>query len=258
MEDCSWNMDFSYDYYRKILSLLRKNFHLCLFHESPNYIDKNLNKPVALLRHDVDLDIEKALKMAEIEASKGVYSCFMFLTNCYFYSLSDNSVISAIQSIKKMGHEVGLHYDIHNNNNNNNNESELIKMEISKIEDIISSKVCSISFHRPSPIYINGPTHVNGMVNTYASSLMNCYLSDSKGRWRNGEPIPMIRNNKNNILQLLVHPIWWGKNHIPASERLQEFFNKKTIGMSNRDVDILDNELSKHLTLARSGRLNKK
>ena len=252
MCNSSWDLDFSYDYYREILFLLKKDFYLCSFFESPRYTGKQLDRPVAVLRHDIDLDINKALTMAEIEASIGVYSCFMFLTNCTFYSIDDNSVASAIRSIKKMGHDVGIHYDIHQDKNST------IEVECCRLEYIIGSKIQSISFHRPIPKYINGPTYIGGRINAYASDLMNWYLSDSKGAWREGEPLAIIKNykNKNNrILQLLVHPIWWGIEGGTASKKLQEFFDNRTIGMSIEDKDSFDNKLSKHLTVTRIGKL---
>ena len=248
-----WNLDFSYDYYREIIALLKRDFNLCSFHESPKYIGKRLDRSIAILRHDIDLDIDKALIMAEIESNMGVCSCFMFLTNCAFYSIEDDTVSSAIRSIKEMGHDIGIHYDIHQDKNST------IEIECSRLEDILNSVVKSISFHRPISEYLNGPIYIGDRVNTYASDLMNNYLSDSKGIWREGEPLTMIKNYRNKtdvILQLLVHPIWWGCEGVTASEKLQEYFENRTIGMSQKDKSYFDNELSKHLTVIRSGKLN--
>ena len=183
MCNSSWDLDFSYDYYREILFLLKKDFYLCSFFESPRYTGKQLDRPVAVLRHDIDLDIDKALIMAEIESNMGVCSCFMFLTNCAFYSIEDDTVSSAIRSIKEMGHDIGIHYDIHQDKNST------IEIECSRLEDILNSVVKSISFHRPISEYLNGPIYIGDRVNTYASDLMNNYLSDSKGIWREGEPL---------------------------------------------------------------------
>ena len=163
------------------------------FHESPQYIGKRLDRPIAILRHDIDLDVDKALIMAEIESNMGVCSCFMFLTNCAFYSIEDDSVSSAIRSIKEMGHDIGIHYDI------NQDKNSTIEIECSRLEDILNSVVKSISFHRPISEYLNGPIYIGDRVNTYASDLMNNYLSDSKGIWREGEPLTMIENYRNKI-----------------------------------------------------------
>ena len=255
MDSYSWMEDFSYGYYIKILSLLENKFQFCSFYESIRYIGKYADPPIVLLRHDVDLDVDKALIMAKIEANMGISSCFMFLTNCPFYSINDSSVISAIQNIREMGHEIGLHYDSHQCKDTGSN-IDLIEAECYNLESSIGSIISSISFHRPLPKYINGPTFINGRVNAYASGLMESYLSDSKGRWRDGEPISIIENyEKHGILQLLVHPIWWGDTHLSAPKKLQDFFNNKTKNISKRDARVFDNKLTEHLTVVRSDKL---
>ena len=82
------------------------------------------------------------------------------------------------------------------------------------------------------------------------------YRSPKKNR-KLKEYICLYYKNKTDvILQLLVHPIWWGCEGVTASEKLQEFFENRTMGMSQKDKSYFDNELSKHLTVIRSGKLN--
>jgi len=57
-------------------------------------------------------------------------------------------------------------------------------------------------------------------VNAYAAPLMESYLSDSAGVWRAGEPLAAIGEMHGPVLQVLIHPIWWGPEHAPAAERL--------------------------------------
>lgn len=228
------SFDFSYSYYKKILSLLKNNFDQYLFSEAPIVFNKQHNNPIVFLRHDIDLDLEKALVMAQIEYEHKIKSCYMVMTNCSFYSLQNSSAKSILNEILKMGHEVGLHFDFANSEMRNQNSSinDSIIQQINKdcevLENIIYQKVKAISFHRPMQQFLRGPLNVAGRVNAYSSELMDWYLSDSKGIWREGAPIQFLEKPKKPILQLLVHPIWWGLKHQSSNDRLQSFFEEKT------------------------------
>ena len=62
---------------------------------------------------------------------------------------------------------------------------------------------------------------MDGKVNAYSRELMSWYLSDSAGNWREGEPLPLLSNPDRPLLQLLIHPFWWGEEHMSAGDRLQ-------------------------------------
>jgi len=253
----SWADDFSFDYYRSLLRELADGYIFSSFKESPNCIDGQYDKPVVLLRHDVDLDLHKALEMAKLEWQYGISACYMFLDRCPFYSLEDDSVVDIICSIRGMGHEIGLHYDVHNQTDMIDgdavDETANIRASLARLEKAIAAPVSTLSFHRPLPDYIRGELYVEGRVNAYAGDLMRWYLSDSKGRWREGEPLLLLQRPRGRLLQLLVHPIWWGCEHIVAERRLQQFFERKTDGLSEIETENFDRQLAKHLTLQRSG-----
>ncbi len=254
-----WSSNFSYSYYRKLMLVIKDTYKLHLLHEAPQLLNNLQGRPKILLRHDIDLDLDKALAMAEIESELNISSCYMIMTNCPFYALDDKKTISFLYELDKYGHEIGLHFDFdkqHDRNNDANIDclADAFESSARQLEDIISSKVRSISFHRPLPQFIKGPLLVSGRVNAYSAELMAWYLSDSKGNWRNGEPLPMLENPAKPILQLLVHPIWWGITHMPASNRLQQYFESRTEGLSNDQINDFDNKLSGHLTMHRSGK----
>jgi len=255
--DRSWSLDSSFNYYKKLLHFIKNNYNVCLFHEVPQILRIiGKEKPKILLRHDVDLSIDKALEMAEIENEAGIHSCYMLMTHCPFYSLNDKSKII---HLKKLGHEIALHFD-YSGKSTTNRDVKIddliaeIDRQANLLEEIISSKVEAISFHRPVSSLLLGPLFVGERVNAYSSQLMNWYLSDSKGSWRGGEPLKLLRYPKNPILQMLVHPFWWGDTHISAANRLEEFFQHQTMGLSTDDAKDFDNKLSSHLTITRSGK----
>ena len=54
------NQNFSYSHFQNILEVIKSNFDQYLFYQAPEALKGNHTKPVILLRHDVDLDLEKA------------------------------------------------------------------------------------------------------------------------------------------------------------------------------------------------------
>ena len=67
-------LEFTYRAYQELIELLKKNnYEVCDYY---NY--KKFNKCV-ILRHDVDLSLEKALELAKLENSLGVYSTYYVL-----------------------------------------------------------------------------------------------------------------------------------------------------------------------------------
>jgi hypothetical protein len=108
-----------------------------------------------------------------------------------------------------------------------------------------ASPVRSVSFHRPQPEALRGPLYVAGLLNAYAEPLMRAYFSDSAGRWRVGDPIRALEETTEPVVQLLVHPIWWGDRHQNAPERLQGWLRDQAGRVSAEEA----RELSRALTL---------
>lgn len=73
----------------------------------------NLNR-VFLMRHDIDHDLDTAVKIAEIEADLGIQSTFFALPGSPYWP-SRNRIggdsLQQLLSIQDMGHEVGIHND---------------------------------------------------------------------------------------------------------------------------------------------------
>ena len=77
-------MDFTYTAYKGLIhSLLQNGYQIS------TYKDWQTTSKCAILRHDIDNDIEKALTLAEIEKSAwgGVKSTFFVLVTSDFYNI---------------------------------------------------------------------------------------------------------------------------------------------------------------------------
>src|SRR5262249_23738771 len=61
------------------------------------------------LRHDIDLSLDAALRMAELEAEHGVETTYLLMTESVFYNLASSEGVTAIERLRELGHAVGLH-----------------------------------------------------------------------------------------------------------------------------------------------------
>ncbi|WP_306056202.1 polysaccharide deacetylase family protein [Natronococcus wangiae] len=221
-----WAKDFSYDYYRKLLRTLRTNFDLRTLSEYRSR--RPTDERVAFVRHDVDVCLERAVELARIEHELGVRSTYMVIPDTPLYDVEAERDL--LHLIHEFGHEIALHCDLNPSSGEDADataDGGLSPAELRRIEDarrrlesIDIQPVASVSFHRPSERVLEGPRTIAGMVNAYNSDLLSAYISDSSGRWREGDPIRSIAANATaDRLQVLTHPVWWGQRHAPPLER---------------------------------------
>ncbi len=255
-----WQANLSYDYLKDILKTVKERFELQKFSEALDVL-KTGSKNKIFLRHDIDVNLDRALKMAKIEKKLRIESTYFVMTRSPFYSLGSNANKDKLRKLASMGHEIGLHYDFKDDNerqkasNLKDIEDDLVE-NCNIVRDIIAAEIKSVSFHRPKKEFLRGPFLIKDKINAYSAELMGWYLSDSKGNWREGEPLPMILKPREQTLQLLIHPIWWGEKHMTPEDRVQEFFNESTKGLSLKDKNNFDAELMKNLDVVRSNLKN--
>ena len=258
--DSAWNLDFSYRYFRQMARAIKANFESRLVSEVPRILDK-IARPTVVLRHDMDVSPKRALRMAEIENEFGIRATYMVMTRPLLYSVEDKSSRDMLQQLINMGHEVGLHFDLDDNQRHRGHGIGSVEAKIysacKQLESIIGQPVLSLSFHNPMPQFLRGPLTICGRVNAYSRELMAWYVSDSKGCWRDGEPLPKLLSPDKSLLQLLVHPIWWGDKHMLPEDRLQDFFDGETKGQSTEYIKQFDAVLANVLpSIRRKGLQN--
>ena len=143
-----------------------------------------------LLRHDVDLSLDAALRMAELEADAGASATYFLMTESLFYNLASREGTTALARLSELGHRVGLHAVYPN----------------AVLDDRFDPVV---AWHNPDPEYMTGP--IEGAVNAMQEGYFDppTYRSDSNQRWRHGCPHDGLRAGRFPWLQLLVHPEIW-------------------------------------------------
>lgn len=86
----------------------------------------------AIIKHDVETNVSKALKLAEIE-SKYTISATYYVQ---LYLLNDAENIFLLKKIQNLGHEVTYHYDVLDSNNGNLiNAQQEFEYALNKFED---------------------------------------------------------------------------------------------------------------------------
>ena len=90
--------EFKYHDFEELLSNLKtKKYNFVSFPEARENLEAG--NTFCLMRHDIDYDVHKALKIAEIEALQGVTSTFFFLLRTKKYNLLEKTSTEVVGKI---------------------------------------------------------------------------------------------------------------------------------------------------------------
>lgn len=205
--------DFTYSHYRKTLLKLKEKHSFSFFDD--------ISKNDVILRHDIDISLKPALKIAELEADIGIHSTYFILFHSSFYNPFSPSSSKIIKQIIKMGHRVGLHYDGSFILSNNLQPKETILQELGLFSQHFNNDINLISAHNPT---INKKISLKfggKMIDADSPKFKKNrkYISDSVQNWREGS---FSKFNNISQLYILTHPIWWTKQGLSRKKILQE------------------------------------
>ena len=143
-----------------------------------------------LLRHDVDLSLDAALALAELEAEAGAQATYFLMTRSVFYNLGSHEGERALARLRELGHRVGLH-------------AVYPKLDLDERFDRV------VAWHNPDPDFMREP--LDGAVNVMQHPYFDPdhYRSDSNQHWRSGCPHEDLAAGSFEWLQLLTHPEIW-------------------------------------------------
>lgn len=240
------NCDFTYSHYEKILELIKStDYRVKFFNESCLTNEKEI-----ILRHDVDVDLERAYKMALIEKKYGIKSSYFILIRSPFYNIFDKSGSDFIRGIIELGHQIGLHFDeAYYYLNNNENIKENVDKEVQILRESFDIDIFAVSFHRPSKYILQSDIKLNNnLINTYDSNYIRefKYISDSRRMWKEGCLCNILKKSYNqNIdherIHTLIHPIWWTDKSMNSQDTLEKYLINK--------LKFLDCELEKNIQI---------
>lgn len=188
-----------------------------------------------ILRHDIDMSIEAAVRTAYIESDLSVSAYYFVLLRSELYNPYTERNTKSLRNILSLGHQIGLHLDASMYSSDWSNLESAAEKECGILENIIQEKVNFISFHRPHRDLLGNSRNLAGRLHAYQSRFFKeiGYCSDSRGGWNHGHPYDhnSIKNKK--ALQLLTHPIWWDGECLPATDRLSEFVDISAVQFKN-------------------------
>jgi hypothetical protein len=197
-------MNFSYKNYKNLLIKGIETHDYITFCE----LKKCETTSFILLRHDIDIDLEKALKIAQLESQLSIRSTFFLMLRSPVYNLFSRENHTLAKKIKDLGHEIAIHYDQGYYPFGNDIE-DLISSEVEILNRALQIDVKAISFHQPGPKVLDNIIQVKDLVNTYDKDDMKGihYISDSNMSFKRD---PFTTLDSFNKIQLLTHPVWWG------------------------------------------------
>jgi hypothetical protein len=175
-----------------------------------------------LLRHDVDLSLEAAVKMAEVEAAAGAWSTWFLMTRSAFYNLGSSEGERAIARIRELGGRIAHH-------------------AVWPHVDLDERFEATVAWHNPDPEFMT--VAVEGAVNVMAEPWFDPdhYRSDSNQSWRHGCPHEELAAGRFAWLQLLVHPEIWVYEGATMRETMESFLDaNRAAGLERLRADRID------------------
>ena len=196
--------DFTPSGYRAILTrALERSYRIVPFRE----FEMPGERPILLLRHDLDHVLPPALVTAETEAELGIRASYFVQTACALYNLLSRESRELIQRLVEMGHEIGLHYEA--DRYAGEGGAGRLRADLRLLEDLGGQPVVSAAQHLPT---LDAPVTLSGYVQNeaYESRFIDppmAYVSDSLMTWREARPLDLIERRAS--FQLLTHPETW-------------------------------------------------
>lgn len=181
----------------------------------------------AVLRHDIDLDLEPAARLAEKLCEWGHVSTYLVLTTSTHYNPASARSRGHLRRILECGGEIGLHFDSSLYPNATNDElNRAAKQEALWLESLTGAPVRSLSLHNPHAL--SEMPLLDGFVNAYHPKIFQSgrYISDSCRRFRS-DPEEFCRNLESitDPVQILLHPMHYHHEERTYPQIFDEYFS---------------------------------
>jgi len=191
-----------------------------------NYLDilnlgLSLNKEI-FVRHDVDISLQKAVEMAEIESNLKIKATYYILFSSPFYNALSKGSLEKMKMIKDMGMGIGIHYDAAIKDMSTVDMRDEILVQAGLLEHHLGPlEGMSCTFHKPT-VGKKPPNKLINMLNgvdiyspTYDKSYH--YISDSGHNWREDPIEAMMKYPK---IHINTHPVWYSDEYQTMEECL--------------------------------------
>lgn len=220
---------FSPEGYRTLVDSLRERGY-----EGRDFFTVRPEARHLILRHDIDVSLEAAVSLAELEAALGVRATYFALLRCELYNPFAPEGRLALRRIAALGHEIGLHFDAALVDGGFDALDQAAAEECTMLEGMVDRPVRIISFHRPAPALLGLARPLAGRAHAYEPRFFKAigYCSDSRGAFHHGDPLSHPAVAAGSALQLLTHPIWWmAEAGADVTERLERYVTGRSAAM---------------------------
>ena len=212
--------DFTEDAYRDALALAKEHWRFV------SYAERRSPGRVCLWRHDIDVSVHRARRLAEIEHERGVHATYFVLLHSAFYNPFEREVCERLRAIVALGHDLALHFDpAFYDARELEGEGLQAKLAFEKrvLEETVGAAAAAFCYHNPGP----GRQPVEdelfaGMVNADSRYLRERFgfCSDSNGYWRRRVLREVLESGADERLHVLTHPEWWVPDAMAPRERI--------------------------------------
>ena len=248
---------FTYKEYRQLLITARQRFE---------FLTYDIERLVAadsgiLWRHDIDLSLENAVHMAQIEAEESVISTYFVHMHSAFYHPWEKRALERIRRIAALGHEIGLHFDAAFYGSEDLQViPPSIKREAEFLGELTGRPIRVFSAHNPTEHILSTWTEdtLLGMVNTYGRFFRESvdYVSDSNGIWRHRSLKEALLHAEKPLLQVLTHPVWWSEGMTSPEQKMRDAIalrGKETEATYRSEARMVVSEAPDHDQLRKAG-----
>jgi hypothetical protein len=196
---------FTLDHYRELLDAATAGgYRLAAFDHAPEPGD-------LFLRHDVDLSLVAAVRLAEVEADAGVWATWCLMTRSAFYNLDSKEGDWAIGRLRALGGRIGHH---------------AVRPHV----DLDERFEPVVGWHNPNLDYVADaiPGATNPMSPPWYDTRL--FRSDANHHWghrgRAGEcPHAALAAGELEWLQLVIHPEIWVYEGTTMRETMESFLD---------------------------------
>lgn len=215
-----------HSYLELLLELRTMGFRTGGVRETIMTAQDSTGSPIAVLRHDVDADLEAALEMAKAEVAMNVTSTYLVMIQSPVYNLFSRRNLEHVRAIAGLGHEIGLHFDFQYAEESAASVESQIDLQAHFLEQMLRVEIRTYSAHQPSRAALDASHYSGALISCYTDPRLSNlhYLSDSS---RERSPQSLLsearaihsrRRRGVNGLHLLIHPMWWTYGESEAAD----------------------------------------
>jgi hypothetical protein len=166
---------------------------------------------VCLLRHDVDVSLEYAARMADLEQELETPATYFIRMRAAGYNPMSRRGRAILKEIEEGGGEVGLHYEGVGDAEDPDAAFRRFLLEKAMLEDLVGHAV-GVALHMPRRCHGFDGRAIEEAGALYDVSSQErfggmSFVSDSNRQWRGGCICEHLRGNAG--MHVLVHPVWW-------------------------------------------------